>query len=382
MYDNMHHANRTAVIKMAYKANNINDCFAAFDLLKARKSDLVMACMGSGGEITRILAPKFGNFITFASLDELSCSAPGQLTLAQMRKLYRFDEINADTELYGIIADPVGHSASPAVYNASFDKGGGNAVYLPLLTEGGKEGFDMFMENVLKRPWMDFRGFSVTIPHKNNAFEYVRKRGTVDAKALPIGAINTVAIDRNGEISGYNTDYAGALNPLKKALGSLRGRKVAIIGAGGVSKAVAAGLTAENADVTIFNRTVEKAKHLAETFGCKHDSIMNITRLGRENFEVVVNCTSIGMSPHVDASPVEIEQLDNRMTVFDTVYNPLETTLLKFARKAGAATITGFEMFVEQALEQYRLLTGKDADQKLIRTVLEEKLLKKDGNGQ
>ncbi len=375
IYSRMQAANPGAIAKIAYRANHINDCFAGFGLLHNRKSDMIVLCMGAAGVISRIIAPKMGNFLTFASIGQSRESAPGQLTAQQMRGLYRFDSINADTELYGILANPVGHSASPAIYNGSFNASSRNAVYLPLLLEGGKREFDLLLDNVRSRPWLGFKGFSVTIPHKTNAFEYVRDFGSLDAKAVPLGAINTVAISDNGDISGYNTDYAGALNPLKKAVGELSGKKAAVIGAGGVSKAVAAALVDNGAKTTIFNRTTEKAAALAKLFNCDYDSIDALGRLKTEAFDIIVNCTSVGMTPDIDDSPIPPQTLTAAMTVFDTVYNPVETKLLKAAKAAGAATINGLEMFVEQAVEQYTLLTGENADREIIENVLREKFL-------
>lgn len=374
LYENMHQTNRGAIIKLAYKVNDINDCFAAFDLLNNRKSDVIIACMGGGGEISRTIASKTGNFLTFASTDQDTCSAPGQLTVDQMKGLYRFNSVNSETNLYGIIADPVGHSASPAVYNASFDSSGHNGLYLPLLVGGDKATFDTFMDNIRSRQWLGFRGFSVTIPHKNNAFEYVNEHGTIDKKAQAIGAINTISISKDGQLSGYNTDYAGAMNPLKASIGSLSGKKAAVIGAGGVSKAVVAGLIDEGANVTIFNRTIEKAKALAEIFNCNYDSIENTQRLRSESFTIVVNCTSIGMRPKSDYSPVDADCLTPEMTVFDTVYNPLKTKLLGSAMSIDAKTVNGFKMFVEQAIEQYQILTDEKALKEVIEKVLRYKL--------
>ncbi len=374
LYENMRHCNKYAIIKMAYMARDINDCFSAFDLLREKKGDLAVICMGAAGEISRIAASKFGSFFTFAACDGDKVSAPGQLTADCMREVYRFDKISLDTPLYGIIAEPVGHSASPAVYNASFEKTGYDGLYLPLLVEGGKEGFDEFMDNVMERPGLGFRGFSVTIPHKNNAFEYVRKNGRLDEKAEPIGAINTISIADNSMISGFNTDYNGALKPLLRAAGSVDGKKAAVIGAGGVSKAVVAGLCDQGAVVTIFNRTLSKAEELARIFGCGFDDLKNLSRLPDENYSIVVNCTSVGMSPNVGESPLREEWISEDMTVFDTVYNPLETKLLTDAKRAAAKTVSGFEMFVEQALEQYQKITSLEPDRVLIEKVLREKL--------
>jgi 3-dehydroquinate dehydratase / shikimate dehydrogenase len=374
IYQKIYEANYRAIAKLAYTATHINDCFEGFDVLKNRQGDLIVACMGEAGQIMRLSAGKTGNYLTFAAIDSDSSTAPGQPTVSQLKELYRFDSVNADTELYGIIANPVAHSASPAVYNGSFDLSHRNGLYLPLLVEGGKADFDEFMDNILSRRQLGFRGFSITIPHKTHAFDYVAKHGKIEEKAKPIGAINTISISHAGEISGYNTDYAGLLNPMISRLGQLKGKRAAIIGAGGVSKAAAAVLTASGADVTIFNRTVERAKALADTFGCKFAPGDELNRIADEDFDVVINCTSVGMSPDVNASPLSEGCITKRMTVFDTVYNPPKTMLLKYAVNKGAKVINGLEMFVEQAVEQYKLLTGDKADKLLIEKVLREKL--------
>ncbi|MCK5173841.1 MAG: type I 3-dehydroquinate dehydratase, partial [Planctomycetes bacterium] len=158
-----------AIPKLVYRAQHINDSFAAFDLLNEKEGDAIALCMGPAGVISRVLAPKLSGFLTFASVDEESGTAPGQPTIADLRGLYRFDDIGPDTEIFGVIGSPVGHSLSPAIFNASFRAAGLNAVYLPILIEGGGRQFADFMDNIANRPWLGFGGFSVTIPHKPHA---------------------------------------------------------------------------------------------------------------------------------------------------------------------------------------------------------------------
>ncbi|MCF7955234.1 MAG: shikimate dehydrogenase [Phycisphaerae bacterium] len=372
LYDEIYAFCPQAVVKLVYKANHINECFVAIDLLKNKKGDAIVLCMGEDGLISRVLAKKYGSLVTFGCLSDEASTAPGQLGVKELKELYRWDHIDANTKVYGVIGCPVGHSLSPAIFNACFDRQGVNAVYLPILVKGEKGLFNEFMGNIESRE-TGFSGFSVTIPHKANALDYVDLSGNqIEPLAATIGAVNTLKIGFGGLVSGFNTDYAGAMNALLAEMGigkhGLHNIKAAVVGAGGVARAIGAGLTDVGARVVIYNRTVAKAKSLAEEFKCSYASI---DKVGAIDAGVVINCTSIGMHPKVDASPVPAESIKSDMVVFDTVYNPLETLLLKFAKDAGAKTVTGAEMFVRQAMAQYKIFTGKEADEELMRqTVL------------
>ncbi len=377
-----------AIPKLVYTAAHINDCFGAFDLLHETQGDRIVLCMGESGLISRILAKKLGSLVTFASVDEQAATAPGQLTVGKLKGLYHQDSIDAQTELFGVIADPVGHSLSPTIHNACFADKGMNRLYLPLLVQGGQKEFDVFLDNVLTRPWLDFRGFSVTIPHKHSALEYVRRNGGfVEPLADEIGAANTLivarasspwehgqdgrATNKEPRVSACNTDYAGALDAITQGMGieraGLRGVPVAVVGAGGVSRAIVAGLTDAGVKVTIYNRTVKRAEELATEFHCQAAGLDELSRL---DAKLLINCTSIGMHPHVDATPVPAEYLKPDMAVFDTVYNPAETLLLRQAKEKGARTIDGIAMFVNQAAAQFHLFTGQTANAGLMRDVV------------
>lgn len=375
------HACSGAIPKLVYTAKHINDCFEAFDLLRETQGERIVLCMGEAGLISRVLARKLGSFVTFASLDRQAATAPGQLTVDALKGLYRFDAVDAETELFGVIADPVGHSLSPAIHNACFADKGMNRLYLPLLVQGGQAEFDAFLDNVLVRPWLGFRGFSVTIPHKHSALEYVRRQGGfIEPLAEKIGATNTLLIGspatgHGPQLSAYNTDYAGALDAITQGMGierrDLHGVPIAVVGAGGVSRAIVAGLTDAGAKVTIYNRTLERAQELAADFGCEAAGQDDLPRL---DAKLIVNCTSIGMHPKIDATPVPAESLKPDMAVFDTVYNPAETLLLKQAKANGAKTIDGVAMFVNQAAAQFRLFTGQPANNDLMRKVVLDSL--------
>ncbi|MFH1372056.1 MAG: shikimate dehydrogenase [Planctomycetota bacterium] len=378
LYWEIVNASTGVIPKLVYSAHHINDCFDILDLLHDRKEDMIAFCMDEPGFITRVLAKKFNGFITFASINEKIATAPGQPTVAQLKNIFRWDSINAQTELYGVIGSPVVHSLSPDVHNACFAEAGLNKVYLPLLVAGGQTGFSPFLDNILSRPWLDFRGFSITIPHKENALNYViSKQGVIDPLAEKIGAANTIVID-GSKLSAYNTDCAAALDSVASALGieraGLKKMPVAVIGAGGVARAIVAGLAEAKAKVKIYNRTVERAKKLAREFKCDYAGLDGLRKL---KAKLVINCTSIGMHPNTNATPVDERFLKKDMAVFDTVYNPAETLLLKQAKQIGCRTISGLDMFISQAAKQFKLFTGKEAKLDLLRAVTGRKICPK-----
>ncbi len=360
-----------AIPKLVYTANHINDCFEAFDLLRRTSGSAIVFCMGAAGLITRIIAKKLNSFVTFASIDDKSATAPGQMTIEQFKTIYRWDSISADTKLYGVIGTPIAHSAGPAAHNTCFAGIGENKFYLPLLVEGGKEEFDCFLRRVLTRSWLGFRGFSVTIPHKENALNFVKEnRGFVEPLAEKIGAVNTIIVGPDGKLLACNTDYTAALDAITSTLGSktkLKNLPVAVIGAGGVAKAIVAGLSDTGAKITIYNRTVERGKKLAAEFNCDFAGLDDLQNL---DARLLINCTSIGMHPNIDETPIPQEYLKKDMVVFDTVYNPPQTLLLRQAEEKKAKTIDGLSMFINQAAAQFKLFTGKAANLKLMRKTI------------
>jgi len=372
LYRHIHTLNPAAIPKLVYKANHINDCFEAFDLLHKTSGERIVFCMGEDGLISRIIAKKLGSLVTFASIDEKTATAPGQLTIEHFKKLYRFDSIDTETKLFGVIADPVAHSLSPAIHNRCFAQRDMNNVYLPLLVKGGREKFESFLNGIILRKWLSFRGFSVTIPHKQNALDFVRKNhGNIQPLAEKIGAANTIIIGPNDGLHAYNTDYAAAMDAITSKLKitktKLAGFNVAVIGAGGVSRAIVAGLSDIGAKITIYNRTEEKGKKLADEFKCDSVSLDDLPNL---QANLLINCTSIGMHPYAGATLLSKKHLSKDMAVFDTIYNPVQTLLLKQAGEKGAKTIDGLTMFINQAAAQFKLFTGKNADTKLMQRTI------------
>jgi len=362
-----------AVNKIAFAAAGPEDALRAFDVLgQCRKPTLALA-MKEAGVISRILAGKFGAFGTFAALAPGAESAPGQPTVRELIDLYRVGRLTAATEVYGVIGCPVAHSMSPAIHNAAFAAAGMDACYVPLLVQPGEDDFGRFMDALLARPWLNWRGLSVTIPHKEHALRYVGA-GACDELAVRIGAVNTVTIAPDGALSGDNTDYAGAIDALCAGMGiareGLAGRRAAVIGAGGVARAIVAALAHYGCEVIIYNRTVQRGRRLAEEFGAASAGLDKLDQLDRE---IVINCTSVGMHPDVDRSP--LASIPPRVVaVFDTVYNPVETMLIRQARDAGCAAITGLEMFVNQAVAQFERWTATPAPRQVMREVVARKL--------
>ncbi len=362
-----------AVNKIAFAAAGPQDALRAFDVLrKCHKPTLALA-MGQAGLISRILAAKFGAFGTFAALAAGKESAPGQPTIAELVDLYRVKALTPATAVYGVIGCPVAHSMSPAIHNAAFAAAGMDACYVPLLIEPGEHDFRRFMDALLERPWMDWRGLSVTIPHKEHALSYVGA-GNCDALAVKIGAVNTITIAPDGSLAGDNTDYAGALDALCAGMSitreGLADRRVAVLGAGGVARAIVAALAHYGCEVTVYNRTLQRGQRLAEEFGAASAGLDSLARL---DAEIVINCTSVGMHPDVDSSPLE-KIPPCVQAVFDTIYNPVETRLIRQARAAGCAAITGLEMFVNQAVAQFERWTAKPAPRDVMREVVARRL--------
>jgi 3-dehydroquinate dehydratase / shikimate dehydrogenase len=376
-----------AVAKIAYKARSLRDNLELFDLLASRSKPMIALAMGEFGLASRVLAPKFGGFLTFAALRPAAATAPGQPTLRDLLDLYRFRAIGPATGVYGIIGWPVGHSRSPLVHNAAFAELGHDAVYLPLPIPTPDAGtpddayllFKATLLDLVHDPRLTFRGASVTIPHKEHLLRLAREQGwTIDPIAAGVGAANTLVVDRHADgtfrrASILNTDVAGLVEPLREAAGSLAGLNAAVIGAGGVARAAAFGLARAGATVVLYNRDPAKARAVADDLaaaGTPGVRAMPLDALPKTCCRVYVNGTPVGMhgGPAPDTSPIpvaaltESQNLPERPIVLDTVYNPVRTPLLAAAEAAGWTTIDGVRMFVRQACLQSRAWTGRSPD--------------------
>ena len=368
----MHAAHPQAMAKLAWTARNITDALPALDALHAASRPAVAIAMGEAGLITRVLAKKLGAWATYASLAGGQATAPGQVDVQQLLSEYRWAKLGPATRVFGVLGDPVAHSLSPLLFNAWFDRHDVDAVFLPLCVQGGEPALRAWLDGCVQRPWLDVGGFSVTVPHKESVFRWLGER--VETQAGRIGAVNTLAWEPAG-VRGYNTDAPGAWQALAAAWpgspADWQGMPVDVLGAGGAARALVAALQDAGAAVTVYARRLEQAERLtAELGGTALPWQQRLHRAGK----VVVNCTTIGMWPDVDATPLPAEALGGAELVFDAVYRPLTTKLLADAGTQGAVCVTGLEMFVHQAAAQYEHWLGATPDLALARQVLEAAL--------
>lgn len=365
-----------AVGKVVYMARSLRDSLEMFDLLAERVKPMIGLCMGEYGLPTRILAPKFGGFLTFAATSDGAGTAPGQPTVRELVDTYRFDRIGPRTRVYGIVGHPVGHSLGPRVHNRGFDESGLDAVYIPMPVAPGWESFKATIGECIDHARLDFGGCSVTLPHKEHLLRLGRELGAeIDPLAATIGAANTLVVDRDGDgrVAGLrvlNTDAGAAVESLGWGLDpsvtpdeAIRGRSVAVIGAGGVARAVVAGLLARGASVVVFNRTRTRAETIVRDFQSLGDVTVgrNSDELACGCFHAFVNATSMGMAggDAADESPLPDDvPLDDSVVVMDTVYTPRITPMLAIARDRGARIVDGTAMFVAQAEAQFAAWTG------------------------
>ena len=353
------------IVKLATMANDPHDNLRMMELIQSSSVPTVGMCMGDIGTPSRILSAKFGSPYSYATFHHERALAPGQLSFKEMKEVYHYDQITDNTAIYGVIADPVGHSLSPHVHNAAFKDKGIDAIYCPFRVPA--DNLDSFMKEATR---LGIRGLSVTIPHKESIARNLTK---VDPAVKSIAAVNTVIFD-GSEVIGYNTDYNAAMDCLEMSLGSvgakpspLKNKRALVLGAGGVARPVVYGLRNRGALVTVASRTMQKSERLATAFDCK---AIDWEARHRANCDILVNCTPVGMHPNVDESPVSKTFLKPSILVFDTVYNPESTLLIKEARGRNCPTITGVEMFLRQAMLQYYLFTHQEADRDLMREVL------------
>ena len=345
------------VLKIAVQAHDVVDCIPVFQLLdRARREgrEIIAIAMGNAGIATRTLGPSRGAFLTYGALDDESSTAPGQVNAPKLRSLYHIDQIDSETIICGLIGLPVMHSVSPHIHNAAFAAEGINGVYLPFEVKDVDLFFKRMVDPRTRELNWNLRGLSVTAPHKQSVMEHL---DWIEPNAKEIGAVNTVVVE-NDRLLGYNTDAAGLVEPLLQRLGSLADRKVAIIGAGGAARAAIWALQQQKARVTLFARNVEKAQTLAELFNISCESLSSARFAG---YDLVINTTPLGSGEHIDKSPVTAGQLNRARCIYDLIYNPIETKLMREARQAGCETLGGMEMLVAQAKLQFELWTGKKA---------------------
>lgn len=333
--------------KIVTTATTLSDNVAMMKFLQ-KESDqhaLVGLCMGEQGIISRVLGVRAGSVFTFGAVSAEQKTAPGQVSARDLRSIYRIEQVDAATRVYGVAGDPIEHSLSPVIMNTALRRENVNGVYVALHAKTLKDLLHCVRE-------IPLHGLSITMPYKQSIIEHL---DNTDAHTSKIGACNTVVRGQDGKLYGFNTDIAGVVRPLEQRL-TIENARVLVLGAGGAARAAVFGLKERGAEVTILNRTAAKAQKLArqaKAHTIKHADLRKAT------FDVIINATPVGMGSTRDC-PLKEDEVQAKV-VFDMVYDPVETRLLQMARAKGIAVIPGVEMFVHQAARQFEIWTGKPA---------------------
>ena len=344
------------LVKISAKAQRLSDCVPLLELGRnmGRHGGLVLIAMGECGIATRVLASRFHSAWTYTGEIE----SVGQLTAAAMLNDYHFRSLSEASDVYGLVGSPVSHSVSPSMHNAAFQASHIDAVYLPFPAASADD-FMTFAKAI------GLKGASVTIPFKVDLFERVDEG---DAVARRIGAINTIRV-AGGRWLGGNTDASGFLAPLRDRAVPIDRMRVAILGAGGAARAVAIALAPSGARLTVHARSAARADEVAMIVSAQ----VGPWPPEPGSWDLLINCTPIGTRPHLEESPMPSGHLTGQM-VYDLVYNPPTTRLLRDAITAGLETIGGLDMLVAQAQEQFHWWTDSRPPAGVMRAAAEKRL--------
>jgi shikimate dehydrogenase/3-dehydroquinate dehydratase type I len=348
---------------------------------------IIAFCMGKMGRMSRIMAPFLGSILSFTPLNQDAASAPGQLTLGQMRRVMEIIDpegipsaprkislapagesrsvsgnvkVALPTPLvFAIFGNPVKQSLSPLMHNAALKKMNIDGTYVSFCVKD----LEAAVNGVRG---MDIRGISVTIPFKTDIMAYLDE---VDDDALKIGAVNTL-INDNGRLKGFNTDWTGLVQPLEDVL-TIKGKVFAIVGAGGTARSAIFGILQKGGIPVVLSRNAERGASLAREWGC---SFYPLNEAEKVKADCLINTTPVGMTPDIGKSPIDSVILQNFQCVVDVIYHPLRTKLLQDAERAGCMTVSGLDMFVNQGAEQLRLWTGQEPPRAFMKQIVMEKL--------
>lgn len=340
------------IAKVATLARNLSEGLRVLSLT-GRKRNRIAIPMGDAALPLRILALRHGAALAYAPAGP--ATAPGQVPLETLLRLYRADKLSRRTRVYGVIGNPIGHSLSPLLHNTGFQARRLDAIYLPFLVKDLSD----FLGNLGA---LAISGFSVTIPHKH---AILRHLDDCDPLAAEIGAVNTVVVRGGGKLYGYNTDFVGVLRALERRM-PLAGSRVLLLGAGGAARAVAFALARGGSLVSVCSRRPAQARTLARAVG---GEVVARRHLRREFFDAIINATPVGMFPRSDVSPLAPAELNCRV-VMDLIYRPRKTRLLRLAERRGIATISGVEMFLTQGTAQWEIWTGLRAPETAMRRAI------------
>ncbi len=332
------------VAKVAVTPRSFQDVFTLFRIEEELKDvPKIVIGMGEFGIPTRILYKRVGSMLTFVSDGEV---APGQISPRLMKTLYRADKVDDRTAIYGVIGNPIGQTSSPKIHNLGFHAINFNAIYVPFLVDSIRQ-FFAFAE------YVKMRGFSVTVPFKVDVLSYL---GNISREVKQIGSCNTV-VRVPGMWKGINTDYYGFIKPIEKDLDDGKIRNALVIGAGGASLAIVWALRNRGVKVTILNRTLSHAERVAKMNICQYDRIENASKYSGK-VDLVVQTTSLGMSPNEGASPIPDFKFTGNEIAYDIIYKPKMTKFLQDAERAGSSLRFGSQMLLEQGKLQFMAFSG------------------------
>ncbi|KAB5556305.1 hypothetical protein DKX38_007214 [Salix brachista] len=349
------------MIKVVSNADDITEMERIFYLLSHCEVPAVAYSVGERGLISQLLCPKFGGALVYGSME--GNSIPGLPTLDSLKEAYKVNCIDSDTKVFGLVSKPVSHSKGPLLHNPTLRHANFNGIYVPMFVDDLKKFFDVYASP-------DFAGYSVGFPYKEAVVQFCDE---VHPLAKSIGAVNTI-IRRpgDGKLIGYNTDCEGSITAIEDALrdqkyvngrslnSPLAGKQFVVVGAGGAGRAIAVGARSRGARLIVFDIDLERAKCLARAVSGEARHFESLEHFHPENGAILANATPIGMHPSTERIPAAEETLGNYQLVFDAVYTPRKTRLLKDAAAAGAITVSGVEMFLRQAIGQFNLFTGRE----------------------
>jgi shikimate dehydrogenase/3-dehydroquinate dehydratase type I len=359
------------IVKIVSLASRPEDNLKILNLIgyaRKKNQDIIAFCMGEKGRMSRIMAPLLGSLLSFTVLERGAESAPGQLTVEEMKRAMEIIKNTSPAgksspaggnRVFALYGNPVKQSLSPLMHNATFARMNIAGTYVPFCVRD----LESAVHGVRG---MDIRGVSVTIPFKVSIMVYLDE---VDDDAVKIGAVNTLVND-NGRLRGCNTDWMGLVQSLENVF-DIKGKVFAILGAGGTARAAIYGILKKGGVPVILNRNTERGESLAREWGC---SFYPLNEAGNVSADCLINTTSVGMMPDTEKSPVDSAILKKFPLVVDVIYNPLRTKLLRDAEIAGCITVPGLDMFVHQGAEQIKLWTGQEPPRAFMRQIVAEKL--------
>ena len=356
--------------KIVGTATSLSDNVTMMKFLERHQDahSLVGLCMGEQGIISRVLGARAGSAFTFGALTADEKTAPGQVTARELRSTYRIDQVDAATKVFGVAGDPIEHSLSPAIMNAALRRENVNGVFLALHARSLKD----LLACVKDIP---IQGLAITMPHKQAILSHLDNTDPFTAK---IGACNTIVRSADGKLYGFNTDTSGVVRPLEQRM-TLQDTKILVLGAGGAARAAVFGLKERGAQVSVLNRSLAAAPKLARQARARTVKRPDLKKM---EFDVIINATPVGMG-NAKESPLNAEEIKAKY-VFDMVYDPSETRLLKLAKERGCEVIAGSEMFVHQAARQFEIWTGKPAPRedmlRIVNQALAERAAARNGN--